>query len=168
MRNQATILAASAALALAACGSETSGEFATEDGRNAEYTIDKNTGETSMTVEGPDGTATLRSGAGVPVSLPDGFTLFPGSKVVTNTVVNQPGGQGTMITFEADAPAAAVVAHYRDAAKAAGFDIQLEMNTNGTRMVGGERKGDGSSLSVTATDGKQTTGQIIIGSEKGG
>ena len=65
-------------------------------------------------------------------------------------------------------PAAAVVAHYRDAAKAAGFDIQLEMNTNGTRMVGGERKGDGSSLSVTATDGKQTTGQIIIGSEKGG
>jgi hypothetical protein len=168
MRKTAIILAGAAALALAACGLETSGEFTTEDGQNAEYTIDKDTGETSMTVEGPDGTATMRSGAGVPVSLPDGFTLFPGSKVVTNTVVNQPGGQGTMITFEADAPAEAVVAHYRDAAKAAGFDIQLEMNTNGTRMVGGERKADGSSLSVTATDGKPTTGQIIIGSEKGG
>lgn len=168
MRKTAIILAGAAALALAACGSETSGEFTTEDGQNAEYTIDKDTGETSMTVEGPDGTATMRSGAGVPVSLPDGFTLFPGSKVVTNTVVNQPGGQGAMITFEADAPAEAVVAHYRDAAKAAGFDIQLEMNTNGTRMVGGERKGDGSSLSVTATDGKPTTGQIIIGSKKPG
>ncbi|TAD72925.1 MAG: hypothetical protein EAY70_13095 [Sphingomonadales bacterium] len=167
MRKTATMFAVVAAMALAACGSETSGEFTTEDGQNAEYTIDKDSGETSMTVDGPDGTATLRSGADVPVKLPDGFSLFPGSKVVTNTVVNQPDGQGTMITFEAAAPADKVVAHYRDAAKAAGFDIQLEMNTNGTMMVGGEREADGSSLSVTATSGTPTTGQIIIGSKKG-
>jgi len=170
MRTTALVLAGTAALALAACGSETSGEFTTDDGENAEYTIDKDTGETSMTVEGPDGTATLRSGTAVPVKLPDGFSLFPGSKVVTNTVVNQPDGQGTMISFEADAPADTVVAHYRDRAKAAGFDIQLEMNTNGTMLIGGERKSDGSSLSVTATDGDSdaTTGQIIIGSKVGG
>lgn len=168
MKHLASVLLGGAALLLAACGSETSGEFTTEDGQNAEYTIDKTTGETSMTVDGPDGTATLRSGADVPVKLPDGFSLFPGSKVVTNTVVNQPDGQGTMITFEAAAPADKVVAHYRDAAKAAGFDIQLEMNTNGTLMVGGERKSDGSSLSVTATGGSPTTGQIIIGSKTGG
>lgn len=168
MRTTALVLAGMAGAALAACGSETSGEFTTEDGKNAEYTIDKDSGETSMTVAGPDGTATLRSGADVPVSLPDGFSLFPGSRVVTNTVVKQPDGQGTMITFEADAPADKVAAHYRDQAKAAGFDIQLEMNTNGTLLVGGERKADGSSLSVTATSGDMTTGQIIIGSKKGG
>lgn len=168
MRATALILAGMAATALAACGSETSGEFTTEDGKNAEYTIDKDSGETSMTVEGPDGTATLRSGAQVPVALPDGFTLFPGSKVVTNTVVKQPDGQGTMIQFEADAPADKVVAHYKDAAKAAGFDIQLEMNTNGVMTVGGLRESDGSSLSVTATSGTPTTGQIIIGSKVGG
>ena len=166
MRTTALILASG--LALAACGSETSGEFTTDDGKNAEYTIDKDSGETSMTIKGEDGEATLRSGANVPVSLPDGFTLFPGSKVVTNTVVDQPDGKGTMVTFEADAPADTVVAHYREAAKAAGFDIQLEMNTNGTIMVGGERKADGSSISVTATGGEPTTGQIIIGSKKGG
>jgi len=162
-------LVGGAALALAACGSETSGEFKTADGENAEYTIDNDSGETSMTVKGEDGTATLRSGAGVPVSLPDGFSLYPGSTVVTNTVVNQPDGQGTMVMFEADAPADKVVAHYRDQAKAAGFDIQLEMNTNGTMMVAGERKDDGASLSVTATanDGDATTGQIIIGTKKG-
>lgn len=168
MRNTAFILAGGAALTLAACGSETSGEFTTEDGQNAEYTIDKDSGETTMTITGKDGDATMRSGAKVPVSLPDGFTLFPGSTVVTNTVVNQPDGQGTMITFEADAPAGTVLSHYRDAAKAAGFDIQIEMNTNGTLMVGGERKGDGSSFSVTATDGSPTSGQIIIGTKTGG
>jgi hypothetical protein len=170
MRQSALMFASLAALALAACGSETSGEFTTEDGKNAEYTIDKETGETSMTIKGKDGDATLRSGTNVPVSLPEGFTLFPGSKVVTNTVVDQPDGKGTMVTFEADAPAEKVVAHYRDAAKAAGFDIQLEMNTNGTMMVGGERKGDGSTLSVTATpgDGKTVTGQLIIGTKTPG
>ena len=123
-----------------------------------------------MTIKGEDGEATLRSGADLPVSLPDGFSLFPGSKVVSNTVVNQPDGQGTMVTFEADAPADKVVTHYKDQAKAAGFDIQLEMTTNGTQMIGGERKGDGASLSVTATTNESdgTTGQIIIGTKKSG
>lgn len=169
MRTKTLALAGIAAMTLAGCGSETSGEFTTKDGENAEYTIDKDTGETSMTVEGPDGTATLRSGTDVPVKLPAGFSLFPGSRVITNTVVSQPDGQGTMISFEADAPADTVVAHYRDQAKAAGFEIQLEMNTNGTMLIGGERKEDGSSLSVTATTGDNdaTTGQIIIGSKKG-
>jgi hypothetical protein len=169
MRTTAIILAA-ATLTLAACGSETSGEFTTEEGETGEYTIDKDTGETSMTIKGEDGEATLRSGADVPLSLPAGFTLFPGSKVITNTVVDQPDGKGTMVTFEAQAPADKVVAHYREAAKAAGFDIQLEMTTNGTVMIGGERKGDGSSLSVTASGAESgtTTGQLIIGSKKGG
>lgn len=167
MRKTALIVAGGAAVLLAACGSETSGEFTTEDGKNAEYSIDKDTGETSMTVEGPDGTATLRSGTDVPVTLPTGFSLFPGSKVITNTVVKQPDGTGTMISFETDAPSDTVVAHYRNQAKSAGFDIQLEMNTNGTQMIGGERKSDGSSLSVTATSGDMTTGQIIIGTKTG-
>jgi hypothetical protein len=175
MRITTAILASTgAALLLSACGSETSGEIETADGKNAEYTIDKDTGETSMTIEGEDGEATLRAGANVPVSLPDGFTLFPGSKVVNNTVVNQPEGQGTMITFESAAPADKVVAHYRDAAKAAGFDIQLEMNTNGTQMVAGERKADKATVSVTASPGEGegggavTTGQLIIATKKGG
>lgn len=169
MKLAALILTSSAALTLAACGSETSGKFTTEDGENAEYTIDEATGETSMTIKSEDGTATLRSGADVPVSLPDGISLFPGSKVVTNTVVKQPDGQTTMVMFETNAAADKIVAHYRQQAQAAGFDIQLEMNTNGTLMIGGERKRDGSTLSVTATtnDGDATTGQIMIGSKTG-
>jgi|UPI00083131B3 hypothetical protein len=175
MKQAAILMAGGAALMLAACGSETSGEFETADGKNAEYTVDKETGETSMTITGKDGEATLRAGADVPVSLPAGFTLFPGTKVINNAVVSQPDGQGTMITFESAAPADEVVAHYRDAAKAAGFDIQLEMNTNGTQMVAGERKSDSATVSVTASPGegqdgggKVTTGQIIIATKKAG
>jgi hypothetical protein len=170
MKQAAILIAGGAALMLAACGSETSGEFKTGDGENAEYTVDKETGETSMTIEGEDGETSLRAGANVPVSLPAGFSLFPGSKVVSNTVVNEPGGQGVLVTFEAAAPADKVVAHYRDAAKAAGYDIQVEMNTNGTLMVVGERKGDGSGLSVTATTGddSKTSGQLVFGTKKPG
>lgn len=168
MRRLAMVLVGGAAAVLAACGSETSGEFTTEDGETAEYTIDKDSGETSMTIDGPDGTATLRSGADVPVSLPDGFSLFPGSTVITNTVVNQDDGQGTMVMFETKGAADKVIAHYREQAKAAGFDIQLEMNTNGTQMIGGERKADKSTLSVTASPGEDgtITGQLIIGNTK--
>ncbi|WP_379920804.1 hypothetical protein [Erythrobacter sp. R86502] len=169
MARMGLIVASGAALMLSACGSETSGEFTTADGEDAEYTVDQETGETSMTINGKDGTATLRSGADVPVDLPDGFSLVPGSKVITNTVVNQPDGKGTMVAFEASAPADTVIAHFREQAKDAGFDIQLEMNANGTMMIGGERAADGSSMSVTATAGNDsaTTGQIIIGTKTG-
>jgi hypothetical protein len=83
-------------------------------------------------------------------------------------VVNQPDGQGTMVMFETDAKPDAIIAHYREQAKSAGFDIELEMNTNGTTMIAGKRESDGSSLSVTATSGDTTTGQIIIGSQSKG
>jgi len=170
MRKWIWVVAGGAAAMLGACGSETTGEFTTEDGETAEYSIDKATGETSMTVKGPDGTATLRSGAGVPISLPAGFSLYPGSTVVSNTVVSQPDGQGNMVMFETAAAAEKVIAHYRAQAEAAGFDIQLEMNASGTQMIGGERKSDGSTMSVTATagDGSATTGQVIIGTKKPG
>jgi hypothetical protein len=170
MHKLALVLTGGAALALAACGSETSGEFTTEDGETAEYTIDKATGETSMTIESEDGTATLRSGADVPVDLPDGFSLYPGAKVITNTVVNQPDGQGTMVMFETEDAADKVIAHFREQAEAAGFDIQIDARMGESLMIGGERKSDGSSLSVTANanEGDATTGQLIIGSKTGG
>jgi hypothetical protein len=74
-----------------------------------------------------------------------------------------------MVMFETDAKAETVVAHFREQAKTAGFDIQLEMNTNGTMMIGGEHK-NGSTLSVTASPGAEsgTSGQLIIGSKTGG
>lgn len=163
------VLAGGAALTLAACSSETSGEFTTEDGETAEYTIDKDSGETSMTIKSEDGTATMRSGVDVPVDLPAGFSLYPGAKVLTNTVVSQPDGKGTMVMFETGDAADKVIAHFRKQAEEAGFSIQIDANMNGSLMIGGEREGDGSTLSVTANpnEGDATTGQLIIGSKTG-
>jgi hypothetical protein len=165
----AGVMAGGTALMLTACGSETSGEFTTDDGETAEYSIDKDSGETSMTVKSADGTATLRSGTDVPIDLPDGFSLYPGAKVLTNTVVNQPDGKGTMVMFETSDAADKVIAHFRKQAEQAGFDIQIDANMNGSLMIGGERKRDGSTLSVTANpiEGDATTGQLIIGSKAG-
>ena len=58
MRISIAAAVAASTLALAACGSETEGEFTTEDGETGEYQIDRATGESSMTVETDDGTRT--------------------------------------------------------------------------------------------------------------
>ncbi|MFL0670957.1 MAG: hypothetical protein ACJLS3_05865 [Erythrobacter sp.] len=161
-----TILTGAGAM-LAACSAEKSGTVTTPDGETAAYTINEASGETSMTIAGENGQTTFRSGANVPVSLPSGLTLFPGSRVVRNTLVDDPEGAGVLINFEADAAASRVVAHYRDAAKAAGYAIELEMTTKDTVMIGGERKSDGSTISVTATAAEPTSGMIFIGRKPG-
>jgi hypothetical protein len=154
-----------AGLALTGCsGPEPAGETAAEPATSAEHIIDLATGETRMAIPHEDGVATLRSGPNVPLTLPDGLSLFPGSRVLDNSLVTRPRGKGTLVTFEADAPAAAVIAHYRDQAQAAGFVIALDVEAGGTLMVGGARDPDGATLSVTATTGKPTAGQLVISS----
>ena len=159
-----TIIAA-AALA-SACGSETSGEFTTDDGGSGEYSVDRSTGETTATIETADGTATMRSGANVPVDLPDGFTLYPGASVISNTVVNHADGSGNMLLIQTDDSPDEVVAHYRSQAEAAGIDIQIEMTVNDGKMIGGEGP-DGTTFSLNAsTDGEgPTQAQLMIGSK---
>jgi hypothetical protein len=165
MHVKALVLASGAALALlaAACkdGGEGAGAGAGADGGRG-YTIDPATGEHRMTIKREAGEARLRSGAAVPVALPEGFTLFPGTRVRENARVTQPGGEGMLVTFEADAPAAELAAHYRDAGVAAGFAIEADLDTNGTRLVSAVRAGDEARLTVTATQGKPTIGQLFI------
>jgi hypothetical protein len=167
MRIITTAILGSGMVLLAACSSEKSGTITTEDG-TAEYRVDQSTGETSMTITTDDGKATMRSGSDIPVSLPKGFSLFPGTKVLSNTVVNQPGGSGSMVMFETDASAQQVMAHYKQQAEKAGFKIELEANMGGTVMIAGKREADGGSFSVNASpdDEGKTTGQLIVGSEQ--
>lgn len=134
-----------------------------------EHTIDPATGETRITIPQKDGIATLRSGQKVPVTLPEGFSLFPGARVVGNSLVTRTGGgQNALVTFDTDAPAAQVIAHYREQAKAAGFVIAIELTTGDTTILVAERKGDGTRLSATATQGTPATGQLVIGAGRAG
>ncbi|QFT78407.1 hypothetical protein [Erythrobacter sp. THAF29] len=163
-----TILIAATAL-LSACGSERSGEFTTEDGERGEYMIDSSTGETTARIETPEGEATLRSGANVPVELPDGFSVYPGATVVSNTAVNHGEGKGNLVLMQIDASPDDVIDHYRDEAEDAGFDIQIEMTVNEGKMIGGEGPGDSFfSVNASQTEGEPTQAQLMLGSKLGG
>lgn len=153
------------AFALAACGSDTSGTFQGEDGETGEYTIDRATGETTATITTQEGTATMRSGSDVPVDLPAGFTVYPGAEIVSNTVVKQSGGSGTLITMSsADSPET-VAAFYKAQAREAGIEIQMEMATNGAQIIGGQSPA-GLTFSIMASpDGDGTTAQLTVGNE---
>lgn len=130
-----------------------------------EHTIDPATGETRITILQKDGIATLRSGANVPVTLPEGFSLLAGARVFGNSLVSRPGGwQNAVVTFETDAPAVQVIAHYREQAKAAGLAITLEAETGNTFIMVAER--GATKVSATATRGTPTTGQLVIGNGK--
>lgn len=161
MHAKAFVLAGSAALALLTAACKDGAEGAGAPGGRG-YTIDPATGEHRMTIKREDGEAALRAGSAVPVALPEGFTLFPGTRVRENARVTQPGGEGMLVTFEADAPAADLAAHYRDAAKTAGFAIEADIDTNGTQLVSAVRVGDKARLTITATKGKPTIGQLFI------
>jgi len=155
------------ALALVACGSETSGTIEGEDGETGEYAIDRATGEASATIETAEGTTTVRSGSNVPVDLPGGFSVYPGADVVSNTVVKQGEGSGTLVTLSSDDSPAEVAAFYKDQAEKAGVAIQMEINSNGAQIIGGESD-DGLTFSIMASAGSEgdgTTAQLTVGKE---
>ena len=159
-------LITAATLALAACGSEKSGTVEDADGNEARYSIDEEAGVTRSEITTEEGTARMESGAGVKANLPKGFSMMPGASVVSASNITTEQGSGSMTMLEVAKPAADVIAHFRKQAEAAGIKIQLEMNNEGTRMIGGEGK-DGLTFSLTATEAEgKTSAQLMIGNDK--
>ena len=158
-----TILVAATSLLLAACGSERSGSYETEDGEKVDYSVDAGSGESSIDIKSDDGNMKIRAGADVAVDLPDGFSVYPGAEVVTNTTIDRGDGQGAMVIFKTDDTPDEVLAYYRKQAEAAGVKIEMEMKTGQGTMLAG--KGDGDLIfSINANaqeDG--TTAQMTVG-----
>lgn len=150
MRVSLITIALAGALSLASCGSETSGEFTSDEGETGEYTIDEDSGEASMTVETEDGTVTMRTGSDAPDDLPMGFTLVSGAEVLSNTIIDQGEEKGSLTTFRSDKAPEEIIEHYRAEAEAAGIAIQIETNMNGGAMIGGKNEANGATFSVTA------------------
>ena len=159
---RATLTATFAALLLAGCGSDAGSDAATDD--PGEYRIDEESGETSMTIDTPDGAVSMRTGSSVELDLPRGFRLMDGAKVLQNTVVNQADGKGTLVTFTTDKTPIEVADFYREQAEDAGVDVQLDASINEGRMLGGEGP-DGLTFSLSANpdDGGTTTAQLVVG-----
>ncbi|ALE16170.1 hypothetical protein AMC99_00867 [Altererythrobacter epoxidivorans] len=152
-------------LFLSACGSEKSGSFETEDGEQGTYEIDQATGETTARIETDDGTAVMRSGKNVAIDLPNGFAVYPGSEVVSNTTFSQGDTKGALLTFESGAEPVELVEYYRKQAEAAGIEIELELNVNDGMMIGGSDK-TGQSFTLNANrEGSKTTAQLMVGKQ---
>lgn len=153
------------AIALSACGAETSGTLTGEEGEEGEYTINRETGETTARIETEEGTATLRSGSDVPVDLPAGFTLYPGAEVVTNTVVQLGDGSGVLLTMSSDDSPEEIAEFYKAQAEKAGVAIEMDMAVNGGKIVGGEAP-SGLTFSIMATpQGGATSAQLTVGNQ---
>ncbi len=169
MRLSIVAAAAVSTLALAACGSETEGEFTTDDGETGEYRIDQSSGESSMTVETEDGTVSMVTNSDAPTDLPAGFTMVSGAEVLSNTLINNGETKGSLTTFRTDKSPDEVAAHYRAEAEDAGITVQIETNMNGGKMIGGENEATGTTFSVSAFPDDQgvVTGQLTISEEPG-
>lgn len=164
MRISTKAVALAATIVLTACGSGQSGEVTNEDGETAEYTIDAESGETSMAITTEDGATAMQSGAGVKPNLPDGWSVYPGATIVNAINVDRADGSGSMVMMTVEASADAVIAHYRKQAEATGFPIEMEMTTATSRLIGGERE-DGATFSVSVTpseDGEPTMVQLTL------
>jgi hypothetical protein len=150
-----------AGLALAGCGAAGDADKAGQ-APEAVHSVDPATGEFHMVIPHEKWPATLRSGPDVPPRLPDGFTLPEGARVTANSLFEGPGGAGTLITFETDTPAAAVIDHVRREAETAGFAITLEKTLATSQLLIAGRARDGAKLSVSATGGPRTSAQILF------
>lgn len=160
------ILPAVATLALAACSSEKSGTFETDDGDKGEYTVDGDEGGVKASITTEDGTATMQSGENVKADLPAGFTVYPGAKVVSATNVDGGGSKGSLVMMETGDSPDKVTDFYRKQAEAAGIKIEMEMSINGGKMIGGKGEG-GKMFTLNTTDNDGTTGiQLTAGIEK--
>ena len=169
MRTLIVATAAISTLALAACGSETSGEFTTDEGETGEYVIDNDTGDTSASIMTDEGLVTMKSGSTAQVSeLPGGFTVYPGATIVSNTVVERGDGAGAMIIFETSDSPEQIAAHYRAEAEAADVPVEADASINGGVFVTGQGA-NGIVFSISAgRDAEETgaddvtTGQLMV------
>ncbi|MEP0190518.1 MAG: hypothetical protein ABJP70_07850 [Erythrobacter sp.] len=145
-----------AALCLSACGEEPNDGMPGEEGAQVEYAptgASSSSEEQSSSIKGPEGEeAIAKSGGDNDSSLPKGFSIYPGAKVVENTSVAEPGGQSsvTMMLESTDGPEK-IASYYKDLAEKAGMEIKIDMALDTSHTVGGDRDSDGAKMTVSAT-----------------
>ena len=149
---------------LAACGSETSGEFTTEDGGEGTYSADVSTGEGEISVSTEDGEMNAQVGSGLSVDLPEGFSLPAGSNVISNMTVDSGEGSNTQVMFLSPMGREELMQTMRAQVEAAGIVISNTIDTPDMYFIGGEGP-DKAVFSFQASDSEEggSTGSLTIG-----
>lgn len=123
---------------------------------------DRTTGETRATIA-PRGEppAISRSGPEVPVNLPPGFTLYPGAKAISNTIVARRGKERMLMVFESPDPPAKVLTFYRLQAAKTGAQVTLDLGGEDRASLGGTLR-SGESFALTVRRGKATRAELAF------
>jgi hypothetical protein len=174
MRAIFAVAAIAAALTLAGCGKHDSSNSSTgsgssdnssagtgaSGGSSGGSTVTSVTGGTNhMTITGSNGEK-VEIGTGASAKLPDYIPMYPGGTVTSSfTGSGKDGGGGVVVFHAKGADPAAVVAFYKDKAKAAGMADKVSMDMGGTLTYvasnedtdAGKVKGGKKTLSVSAT-----------------
>ncbi|WP_375290628.1 hypothetical protein [Qipengyuania sp.] len=101
------------------------------------YVADPESGTIHARIGEGESAVQLRSGSEEPVSLPPGFTLFPGARVVQNNTVEGAGAVRSLIVQTSPQPLAEVMLFYRQQASAAGIATTLDIMGDGQASLGG-------------------------------
>lgn len=151
MRNSMIVMAAPAVFLLAACGSSSD-----DDGvRGGDYEQTYNAGG--------DTTATVTAGGEIEVDLPLGFETYPGSRVVSNLKVNNPGVKGNTVVMETDDGVQEAADFYRAQARSSGIEINLENVSPDATMLAGRQEGQsGFNMIAARNDEGKTTISLTI------
>lgn len=163
---RALIATGLAALLVTGCGGpDAEGTIETEEGE-FDYSIDASGGNSEFSGQTSDGRdVSVQTGTNVSADLPDGYSLYPGSNVVTASNVAVRDGTGSVVIMTTPDSPEDVAEYYRAQAEAAGISIAMENTGPDSKMLAGEGEG-GKSFTLTASKGDNgTTAQLMVGAD---
>lgn len=122
------------------------------------FSRDAESGETRARIGVGGDEAEMRSGARIPVALPPGLTIYPGARVLGNTVVERGGSRRVLIEFETPDPISKVMLFHRAQVQAAGASLTLDLDGTEAASIGG-RTAAGGDFALTA---RRSAGRTIV------
>ena len=152
----------SVCLVVAGCG-KGSEKTVVIPGKDGNVTVSTSGDSQHMTINSANGTASyeINANGGVHATMPDFAPLYPGAKVTSSIVANNPNGtRGAQVVFTVSAQPSDVIAFYKQKAGAANLAQSVDANINGTMMF--EAGKDKKSLVVSASSGNGGTQVSVI------
>lgn len=105
----------------------------------------------------------MRTGPKVEVALPDGFTIYPGAVIVSNTLVERSKNRRMLLEFVTRESPEKTISFYRRQAEAAHLDLRLDLTGPEGGGLGG-MLGDGRTLSI-AVRPRGSGSHVVIATE---
>lgn len=105
--------------------------------------------------------------AGMTADRQVGIALFPGSRVVSSSSASGAMATGGVFQLDTNAAPGEVAAFYRDAAEAAGWTVQTNVNAGAVRFVGATKGDESLTVQVANRTGAPGSTVVVVRGAKG-